>query len=349
MKKLISCASYYGSGSSAVTDLIGEYKSVKSLTAYEFRFLHDIDGVMDLEYHLVVNPNRHNSGHALKRFWRLSLFNAGNRFDKRYSAFLGDSYIKLTKEYVDKLTDLKFPGYWFMDFYERGKCFYYYKSLAGKLAKILHLKNYSKLPKEVTYCSHPSEEKFLELTRKYISSIIKAANPEDVDFLMMDQLTPSSNVNRCLRYFDENIRTVIVDRDPRDIYVINKTVWKTTIVPANPVDFCKWYGFTHGCAKDQPLDDKRAMKIQFEDIVYRYHETVSQIEKFVGLSAESHEHPFKGMNPKRSVNNTWLFKDYEAQDEIRYIEEHLKEYLYDFEAVANVKIEGIEPKSSSKF
>lgn len=68
MKRLISCASYYGSGSSAIIDLIGEYKHVKSLTNYEFRFIQDIDGLMDLEYHLVQNPNRHNSGHALKRF-----------------------------------------------------------------------------------------------------------------------------------------------------------------------------------------------------------------------------------------------------------------------------------------
>lgn len=349
MKKLISCASYYGSGSSAVTDLIGEYKGIKSLTEYEFRFLHDIDGVMDLEYHLVMNPNRHNSGHALKRFWKLAQFNAGNRWDRRYSAFLGEAYITCTKEYVEALTDLKFPGYWFMDLYDRGKFFYYYKSIEGKLANLFRVKNYSKIPGEITYCSHPTEERFLELTRKYVSGIIQAANPEDADYLMMDQLTPSSNVNRCLRYFDEDIRTVIVDRDPRDIFVINKTVWKTTIVPTNPVDFCKWYGYTHGCAKDQTIDEKRVVKIQFEDLVYRYHETVDRIERFIGLTPETHIRPFAGMNPKRSVNNTWLFKNYEEQDEIQYIEEHLKEYLYNFDAVANVVLEGIEPKSTTKF
>lgn len=349
MKKLVSCASYYGSGSSAVTDLIGEYKGVKSFTDYEFRFIHDIDGLMDLEYHLVMNPNRHNSGHALKRFWRLAQFNAGNRIDKRYTAFLGESYLKLTKEYVEALIDLEFPGFWFMDLYERGSLYYYYKSIEGKLASILHLKNYNKMPGEMTYCCHPSEEKFLDLTRKYIAGIIRAANTEDADFLMMDQLIPSSNVNRCLRYFDDNIRTIIVDRDPRDIFVINKLVWKTTIVPSNPVDFCKWFGFTHGCGKDQPLDEKKVMKIQFEDIIYRYKETVAEIEHFVGLNQEDHERPFEGMNPKRSVRNTWLFKEYDAKDEIHYIEDHLREYLYDFDAVAGYSIEGIETGLTTQF
>ena len=129
MKKLISCASYYGSGSSAITDLIGEYQGVKSLTDYEFRFIHDIDGIMDLEYHLVQNPNRHNSGHALKRFLKLSKFNSGTWFDKRYERFFDGQYKKLTEEYIESLTDLKYPGYWFMDLYERGKFFYYRKSI----------------------------------------------------------------------------------------------------------------------------------------------------------------------------------------------------------------------------
>ena len=46
--KIITCASYYGSGSSALTDLVSEYDSVKDLSDFEFRILHDMDGVRDL-------------------------------------------------------------------------------------------------------------------------------------------------------------------------------------------------------------------------------------------------------------------------------------------------------------
>ena len=41
------------------------------MTNYEFRFVQDPDGISDLEYNLVENHNRHNSGHALKRFKKL--------------------------------------------------------------------------------------------------------------------------------------------------------------------------------------------------------------------------------------------------------------------------------------
>ena len=76
---------------------------------------------------------------------------------------------------------------------------------------------------------------------------------------------------------------------------------------------------------------------------------VSKIEKFIGLSAKDHEFPFRGMNPKRSVYNTWLFKNYPYMDEIKYIEEHLNEYIYDFESVGKNCIMGIAPHSITKF
>lgn len=348
MKKLITCASYYGSGSSAITDLVGEYKNVKSLTDYEFRFIQDIDGVMDLEYHLVKSPNRHNSGHALKRFLKLSKFNAGNKFDKRYARFLGEAYWERTKEYVDALTDYKYKGYWIMDLYEKGIVYYYYKSLMGKIMGKLHLP-YQKMPNEITYCSHPTEEKFLLLTKRYISELIKAANPEDKDYLLMDQLTPSSNISKCLRYFDDNIRVVVVDRDPRDIFISGKKVWKSGIVPKNVDEFCKWYSFTHGCAKGQKTDPNKVLYINFEDFIYRYNETVARVEKFIGLKPSDHERPFEGLNPCRSVVNTRMFATYENQEEIRYIEKHLAEYLYDFDAVKDNPIIGKQTNDTANF
>ena len=59
--KVISCASYYGTGSSAITDYVSEFDGVFSMTNEEFRFIQDPDGIDDLEFHLVENHNRHNA------------------------------------------------------------------------------------------------------------------------------------------------------------------------------------------------------------------------------------------------------------------------------------------------
>lgn len=66
--KIITCASYGASGSSALTDLVAEYSNVHRMSDAEFRFLHDPDGISDLEFQLVECHNRHNAGRALKRF-----------------------------------------------------------------------------------------------------------------------------------------------------------------------------------------------------------------------------------------------------------------------------------------
>ena len=85
--RFISCASYYGSGSSAITDFVSEFDTVYSFTDEEFRFVQDPDGVSDLEYNLVENFNRHNSGHAIKRYKKLVDFYCGNMFGKKYEKF----------------------------------------------------------------------------------------------------------------------------------------------------------------------------------------------------------------------------------------------------------------------
>lgn len=48
MKNIITCASYGGTGSSAITDLMKEFNNVKSLGEFEFSIAHDLDGISDL-------------------------------------------------------------------------------------------------------------------------------------------------------------------------------------------------------------------------------------------------------------------------------------------------------------
>ena len=62
----------YGTGSSAVADLIKEFDNVSCVDRTEIRILYDPDGISDLEYNLIENPNRHNTSHAIKRFLRMA-------------------------------------------------------------------------------------------------------------------------------------------------------------------------------------------------------------------------------------------------------------------------------------
>ena len=350
--EIISCASYYGCGSSALTDLISEFEEVNPATNYEFRFIHDIDGISDLEYHLVNCPNRHNSGHALKRFRNLSQFNAGTWFNSRYEPFFNGEYMLETNKYIDALTSFTYKGFWFYDMYDKGKWKYYWYSLLTKLYSKIPLSIFEPLKHEFQYAPTIEEEEFLHCTREYIHKLMCKLNKGGKPYILIDQILPSSNIERCKRYFSDPIKLFIFDRDPRDVYILSKYVWKKEHVAptTDPESFSKWYKFSRDCSKRDNKEISGVMRLNFEDLVYNYDKTESEIINFIGLKETGHKNKFQKFNPKRSVHNTQLWKKYpESLEEIKSIELLLPEFLYDFEQVCDNEIKGIEPNCTNVF
>ncbi|MCI9421427.1 MAG: hypothetical protein HFG81_01750 [Dorea sp.] len=334
--KIITCTGYHSSGSSAINDLISEYRSVSCFTDFEFRFLHDLDGISDLEFHLVECHNRLNSGHAIKRFLKLSRFNEGNLLSKRYSAYIDKKeYRKLTKQYVSSLTKLTHKGWWFYDLYEKGPKVYYLYQVINHLIKLLTGKRDKILQKEIMYCSHPTEEEFLCHTKNYVSSFINAVNKSGNEFVFLDQVVPSSNIERILRYFSDEIIVFVVDRDPRDIYFSQKYVLNESPVPTENVEkFCMWFRYTHTAGYGVPENNPHIVRVNFEDLIYDYKRVNNLVEVACGLFPEDHANQFARFNPKRSKSNTKVWKRFNSSQDIKdliYIEKNLTEYLYDFD------------------
>lgn len=332
--KIISCASYYGTGSSAITDYLSEFDNVYSMSNEEFSFLHDPEGVSDLEYNLVENHHRLNSGRALKRYKRLVDFRNGNCLLKRYRPHFHGQWRAISYQYIESLTDFQFRGWWCYDIYDHNAWFYFRKRLLNKLLHLTFWRNkperdVNSLPNEITYCSRPSEERFLACTRAYVDALMAAANTQNKPIVCCDQLVPPSNLARYLRYVND-LQVVIVERDPRDLYLLSKHRWNDSIIPTHDAEtFCKWFDYTRAHRKSERFDAARIMLIQFEDFVYHYDETAARLNAFLSLDETQHIHPKSAFNPAVSINNTRLWKEYPQEaDAIRYIETHLAEYLY---------------------
>lgn len=332
--RVITCASYYGTGSSAVTDYITEFQSVQSLGDYEFRFLHDTDGIADLEYHLVWNHNRHNSGHALKRFKKIVDFHAGSRLVSRYEPFFQNRWKELAYKYIDALTDFTFTGWWQYDLLDKGFTYYYAKQLLSKAYRMTLARGTEKtlnvLPNEKTYCSRPSAEKFTEETKLFLRELLAAGNPQNKPFLMVDQLLPSSNLDRFWKFFDD-IKAIVVERDPRDLYILEKCIWKGSLIPTdNAKVFCDWYKYTRAHRKTEKFDENHALLLQFEDLIYKYDETTERLRDWLGLDPADHLEPRSKLNPDISIKNTRLWEKYDIGEDLKLIESELEEYLYDY-------------------
>ena len=120
--KLITTASYYGSGSSAITDLLSEYDNVSSLgSGFECRIAHDMFGISDLEYYLVENYHRHNSCTAINKFLRLmDIYGLDKKIRlENYPAVFGNEFEYAVNKYIGKLTISTYYGGSHIDIYEK--------------------------------------------------------------------------------------------------------------------------------------------------------------------------------------------------------------------------------------
>jgi len=338
--RIISCTGYYGTGSSAITDFVSEFDNCFSLTNHEFRFVQDPGGISDLEYNLVENHHRHNSGHALKKYKEIVDFLSGNALIKKYEPFFNYQWRNISYEYIGKLTDIEYKGYWHQDVIDKGFIFYFSKRVINKiLQKTIWRHNrergLNEIPNEITLCSKPSEEKFLSLTRDYIDQLFSCANGENKPDIMVDQIVPPSNLKRYLRYFND-IKVFVVDRDPRDLYLLEKYIWKGTVIPTENVElFCKWYVYTRSHRKTEVYQNEKVMFVQFEDLVYKYEETTENIRKWLGYSEQDHLLKQMYFKPSKSTFNTRLWRRIEGiEEEISYIQNELKDYLYKYENIA---------------
>jgi hypothetical protein len=135
-----------------------------------------------------------------------------------------------------------------------------------------------------------------------------------------------------MKFFSDP-RCIIVDRDPRDLYVMVKNVYgmNAMFIPSDTVEhFIEYY---------KRLRDDRLWKgadkilfIRFEDLIYKYAETVGIIEKFVGPVLGTHVKPKEFFNPEVSIANTNVFGKFPQDAEaIKRIEVELSEFLYPFD------------------
>lgn len=328
MKK-ITCVGYHDTGSSVVDDLFREFPCfAQGGVDKECRILQDPDGIADLEFNLIENPHRLNSGFALKRFRIMAKEN-----HRVYDKIFGKKWMKHVDKYIEDLTKYKYKGYWHGDVWLLNpvvKNFHWFirginKILPKAIAKPYW---YNYFPKLETYHCCINERDFLAKTRKFMEILCAELEEDGVDYILLDQLVHPNNVSRYLRYVDD-LKVVIVDRDPRDIY-IEEMRYKEHILPTVPHIFCEVYRDsrknTHNYENPEVV-----LKINFEDMIYHYEESIKKVCCFVGVDLSQHKYPKRHFNPEVSIKNTRLWEQYpEYCEAVDIIEKELPDFLYQY-------------------
>lgn len=339
MNKIAITTGYMGSGSSAITDLLSEFDDYNvNNRDFEYVMLHCPDGLFDLEDKLLNGNNALRSDEAICRFEKCMkiLYDTKNFWPGMYKKRVSVKFEDITEKFVETLLDFKFDNniYWYFQQVPDNVILQMVNYLK-RLLKVLPIHNTSNRP-TLKYkgmkISYPTPEEFYKSAKKYLNDFYSLLGYAEHN-LLLDQFLLPHNLFRINNYFDENVRIFVVDRDPRDVFVLNKYVWLKKGCPiAYPIDvkdFCKYYKkMRHS---ERLLDDRRVLRIHFEDLIYNYENSVVKICNFLDLKKEGHTRKKEKFDPQKSINNTQVFRNfYNCGDEIFLIEKELSNYIYAF-------------------
>lgn len=322
---IISVTGLCATGSSALFDLLKEYEGMASFP-YEFRLLIDPDGIIDLGNALQYHWDDLNIDIAIRRFIQLC-----GRLDRdvkwyypvsyNYGKILDGEFLKLIRKFLESLEVRSWKGTWPYHWHE-------YSSVKWLLFRILsRIKRESLLyKKDKIYLA--SQDTFIKSVRELFNDlsdvIAKGDNTQQVVF---DQLIPACNCTHFMQYF-YNIKTIIVDRDPRDVYV-RGLIWP--FIPTDNVDdYIYWYKTIRKQTYSSiDVNSSNVLQLKFENLIYYYDETVLEIEHFLSLNSVLHNKKKAYFVPDESKKNTKTWSKIDPSI-IRKIEVGLPEYCFSF-------------------
>lgn len=325
---IIGLSGYGYSGASAYLDALKEFEGVQTLP-FEFQLVQEPDGLLDLMYGIVETKRRSYSNTAINRFIKCVYSNANSNL----SRCLNGKFEIISERYVNDLVDLTWRGKSNYDPedvrhpIDRKKYALINKAIHG-IFKVLKI-NREWPPFRQRFFSELDELSFVKKTQGYINEILIEAGIDFKEPIVLDQVFSTSAPKSGVQFFDHNVVSLIVDRDPRDVFILTNFLYpaKSGFMP-NDGDVEKFITY-YSCLHNNYTDDESVCYLSFENLIYQYSQTIEYLST---LLEKRHINPRKFFQPEKSINNTQLFKRYkEHYKDICIIEKRLDKYLYNFD------------------
>ena len=336
---IIGACGYGATGSSVISDLLQEYEDVQVYDDFESWLSYRVDGLEDLEFHLMRQYTKGEScDAAIRRFLRVSKSYMVPFIHKPCN---GKTFYQLSKRFIDEITRFRFKGLYTADM-NTGHVVRDIFAFASK--KIVMPKVIEKIVGHRTYlwpCANKyfsvEPENFYDGAKAYTSAILEAMGADLKKPICLDQPFTGNSPENSMKFYEDPY-AIVVDRDPRDLYLSGKFT-KDPNYKFSPIDDVDKYIVYYKNIRKHKSNSERVLYINFEDMVYNYEESVNTIENF--LHIKNHVHPKEVFNPVRSVSNTQLLRLHpEEKINIDKITQALPEFLYDYGKYRNVVFQG---------
>lgn len=332
----VDVSGFFTSGSSAMVDLLKEFRGFYEPNA-EIRFIRDPYGIIPMENALINQWDWINASASISDFLRFMKKSARRKglilpmgFNLKKN--INPNILEITDEYIQEITDYTFK----MDFYHyKFKKSYIRYQLDRYRWAIEHLtKGRLKTANrniELCYFSKPSQEKFNIATKRYLQRLFEPHCLEkENNFIILDQAIPTNNTQIIHRYF-EKAKMIIVDRDPRDMFVDDYLWGESLDTEQLSVDSAWKFIKRTKAMREGIIIDNDILYTRFEDLVVNYNETTKNVLYFLGLSESDHIRKRHFLKPEISIKNVGIWRKFynTHADSIRLIEKELKDFCYD--------------------
>jgi hypothetical protein len=323
----LNITGYGATGQTAFYDLFREFNDYSAPPHFEFVLLKEASGIIDLENFLIDNWEILRSNTAIKdylKFCRI-LNRRGNRFFKfgyNYKDKVDQDFLKFSEDYINKLTLCQYNGTSMVNIYNKNAFSYFTDKL---ISVILKQPNSDKM-----YISQPSYEDFICETQNYLEKIFFRLSDNGSKTIVIDNAIPTSNMEKSLKYF-KNIKMIIVERDARDTYCDLKQ--KKLLIGADfylKDDLTKYISWVKSNRKKTNYELPNILKVDFEDLVLDYENTLNNIKIFLGHDIK-HSKKFAYFDPEASKKNIGIWRHYCDQEFMSQILNEIPEYCKDIE------------------
>lgn len=334
---------FFSSGSSAVVDLLKEFRGAYECTA-EIRTIKDPYGICQMEDALVNHWELINSSAAINDFLNLSRIcsrrgggrNPFARVGLNYKKTIHPDFMKITQRYVEKLIKFEYRADFYYSKFKKSYLRYVVdrcrmgleQATKGKL-RVANRKNL--LP---YYFANPTQNEFNAATQEYFEKLYEdRVKGIDSPFIIMDQAVSPNNTQVIHRYF-KKAKMIIVDRDPRDMYIDDIVNWGENLDDdCGSAEAGMRYVMRQRALRNSMVLDPDIIYIRFEDMILNYEETTDRLLALLNLTREDHLQKHCYLKPERSAKNIGIWKKYytEYKDALDVITKELPDLCYERE------------------
>ncbi len=341
--KKVAVTGFYGTGSSAVLDLLKEYRNAHAIPEigrpYEHTTFYVSGGLFDLCTLLTHGNAPLQSDYVMNNFvdamHRLNDYNY--LWFGSFKALTGDRFMEAVDRFVNAIST-HHPGK------NYNHClrtrFSPTKACMQFAAKLIYGRKFSRYgvgyvwDNKPVYYANPTEKELYAAARRFTNDFFELFASENTELDIYDHLIWPQQVDSHKDCFDNDFKIIIVDRDPRDIYISDQFIWSVPPmgrgVPhfsKNIEEFIEEWKRTVSPRYTNP----NSLRIQFEDLVYNYESTVERIENFIGLENNAHIKIKGTFLPEKSIENTQVFMLKPEWEEIAdTIAKIIPECIYEF-------------------